>query len=760
MLEYKVYVGVMGQTTVQAKDPVCGMTVDPRHAKGGQFDYKGQTYYFCNPKCKTKFEQNPESYLSGKKPETPARADAEYTCPMHPEILQRGPGSCPKCGMALEPKIFTAHEDDSEYRDMRRRFWVSLALSIPVMLPTGREWVNILLASLVVLWGGYPFFVRFFQSLKHRSMNMFTLIGFGVAAAYGYSMVAALSPNLFPMMLRDSRTGAVPLYFDSASMIVTLVLLGQVLELKARAKTGSAIKALLGLAPKTARRVASDGSEQDVPLEEIQVGDLLRVRPGEKIPVDGPVTAGASLVDESMVTGEALPVEKTVNTKVVGGTINGTGTFIMRAEKVGQDTLLSHIVQMVAEAQRSRAPIQRLADQVAAYFVPAVIAVAIVTAIAWVVFGPEPRFAHALVNAIAVLVIACPCALGLATPMAIMVATGRAATRGVLFRDAEAIEQLRKVDTLVIDKTGTLTVGRPKLVGLYSQPEFSDVEVLQLAASLEQGSEHPLASAVISAAREQKAQILAVEKFQSVTGKGAKGIIGGRSVVVGNGALMSELSISIASVEREVERLRLDGQTILFLAVDGQLAGYLAVTDPLKETSASAVQNLKHLGIKIVMVTGDHQKTAQAVAKQIGIDEVMAEILPQEKAKIVKRFQDQGRIVAMAGDGINDAPALALANVGIAMGTGTDIAMKSAGVTLVRGDLQGIVRAREISERAMRNIKQNLFFAFFYNTLGVPIAAGVLYPVFGVLLSPVIAAAAMSLSSVSVIANALRLTRA
>ncbi len=754
----------MEQAALEAKDPVCGMTVDSHNPKGGQFDYKGQTYYFCNPKCKAKFAQNPEGYLSGKKTEITAQPGAEYTCPMHPEISQIGPGSCPKCGMALEPKTFTAQEDDSEYRDLRRRFWVSLALSVPVMIPSGLGRLDVLFASFVVLWGGYPFFVRFFQSLKNRSMNMFTLIGFGVGVAYGYSLVAAFFPQLFPTVLRDSRTGGVPLYFDSAAMIVTLVLLGQVLELKARAKTGSAIKALLGLAPKTARRIASSGDEEDVSQEDIRVGDLLRVRPGEKIPVDGLVTSGSSSVDESMVTGESLPVEKAVNAKVVGGTINGTGAFIMRAEKVGQDTLLWHIVQMVAEAQRSRAPIQRLADQVAAYFVPAVITVAIVTAIAWILFGPEPRLAHALVNAIAVLVIACPCALGLATPMAIMVATGRAATLGVLFRDAEAIEQLRKVDTLVIDKTGTLTVGRPKLVGLYPLPPFSEKEILQLAASLEMGSEHPLAAAVVSAAREQKMPFLAIEKFQSITGKGASGVISGRSVAVGNDSLMNDLSISLTSVESDgecaVEKLREEGQTLLFLSVDGRLAGCLAATDPVKETSASAVQNLRRLGIKIVMVTGDHQKTARAVAKQIGIDEVMAEVLPQEKAKIVRRYQDEGRIVAMAGDGINDSPALALANVGIAMGTGTDIAMKSAGVTLVKGDLQGILRAREISEKTMRNIKQNLFFAFIYNTLGVPIAAGVLYPVFGLLLSPVIAAAAMSLSSVSVIANALRLTRA
>ncbi len=687
-------------------------------------------------------------YLAPPQPVDPALANAEYTCPMHPEVEQIGPGSCPYCGMALEPKLVTAEEDTTEYSYMRRRFWVCLVFTVPVMFhgPSSlQRWIEFVFSSAVVLWGGYPFFARFVQSLRNRSLNMFTLIGFGVGVAYGYSAIAELFPRLFSHLVHDAQ-GGFPVYFDSAAMIVTLVLLGQVLELKARAKTGSAIKSLLHLAPKTARRIDQDGHEYDVSLEDVSVGDPLRVRPGEKIPVDGVVLSGTSTVDESMVTGESMPVEKMSGAKVVGGTLNGTGSFTMRAEKVGRDTLLSRIVQMVAEAQRSRAPIQRLADQVAGYFVPAVVTVSILTAIAWALFGPDPRLAHAFVNSIAVLIIACPCALGLATPMAIMVATGRAATFGVLFRDAEAIEVLRTIDTLIVDKTGTLTEGRPKVTNIRAHEGFGEDDILRYAASVERASEHPLASAIVAAAQARHISPEPVDRFQSITGKGAVGEVGARKVTVGNAALMRDFSVQIDAVTAS-----------LFVAIDGRLAGELIVEDPIKPSSAPAVQTLKCLGIKVVMATGDNRKTAEVVARQLGIEDVEAETLPQDKANLVKRLQEQGRKVAVAGDGINDAPALALAEVGIAMGTGTDIAMKSAGVTLVKGDLQGIVRAREMSENTIRNIKQNLFFAFVYNTLGVPVAAGVLYPFFGILLTPVVAAAAMSLSSVSVIANALRL---
>ncbi|MGE3975499.1 MAG: heavy metal translocating P-type ATPase [Bdellovibrionales bacterium] len=754
----------------QHKDPVCGMTVQTSTAKA-QSEYQGKTYYFCNPKCKTKFDANPLQYLEEQAKKT-ARADIEYTCPMHPQVLQIGPGSCPICGMALEPvEITVGEEDNSEYLAMKKRFWVGVVLSVPLLFITmgGRnfiesheamkwmKWVELVLATPVVLWGGWPFFERFWQSLKNRNLNMFTLIGLGVGVAYLYSLVAIFFPNLFPDSLKDSMTGEVGLYFEAAAVIVTLVLLGQVMELKARSQTSTAIKALLGLVPKTARRMRQNGLEEDIPLEEIQVGDQLRVRPGEKIPVDGIVVNGHSSVDESMVNGEPIPVEKIPGSNVVGATINGTGSFIMKAEKVGRDTLLSQIVQMVSEAQRSRAPIQKLVDQVSAYFVPTVILISIITFVVWALVGPDPKLAHAIVNAVAVLIIACPCALGLATPMSIMVATGRGAAIGVLFRNAEAIELVRKVNTLVVDKTGTLTLGKPKLVMIKSVGTLNEEELLALAASLEQSSEHPLATAIVTNAKEKNIKLSPVDQFQSITGKGATAVIDKKNVVVGNHSLMKEQSILTEDWQTLVDSLRSEGQTVMYVAVDGQLAGLLGVTDPIKPTTVEAIKALQTSGIKVIMVTGDNQKTAEAVGKKVGVDEIMADVLPQKKAEIVKRLQSAGRFVAMAGDGINDAPALAQAQVGIAMGTGTDVAMSSSGVTLVKGDLIGIVRARALSESTLRNIRQNLFFAFVYNTLGIPVAAGILYPFFGLLLSPMIAAAAMSLSSVSVIANALRL---
>lgn len=697
----------------------------------------------------------------------------EHTCPMHPQIRQMGPGNCPICGMALEPVMVAADqpEDNHEYREMRYRFWVSTAFCIPLLFLTmggrslihsesilnGLPWLELILATPVVLWGGWPFFVRFWHSLKNRNMNMFTLIGLGVAVAYVYSLVAVSLPQIFPESFRDSMTGRVGLYFEAAAVIVALVLLGQVLELKARGQTSAAIKALLNLAPKTARKIQADGVDEDVPIESIHVGDTLRVRPGEKIPVDGRVLSGQSLVDESMVSGEPIPVEKMTGSKVVGATINGTGSFVMEAEKVGKDTLLSQIVQMVSEAQRSRAPIQKLVDQVSSYFVPAVILVAILTFVVWAFIGPDPKLAHAIINSVAVLIIACPCALGLATPMSIMVATGRGATMGVLFRNAEAIEMMRKVDTLVIDKTGTLTLGKPKLVTVKTFEGFSENEFLSLAAGLERVSEHPLAHAIVVGANEKDISDFEAHDFQSVTGKGAKAEVNGRRVAIGNKALMQELSVSLGEAEVAANSLREDGQTVMYAAIDGKLAGLLGVVDPVKETTIPAIQELRASGIKVIMITGDNERTAQVVAKKVGLDGFRADVLPQGKAEIVKKMQSEGSFVGMAGDGINDAPALAQAQVGIAMGTGTDIAMNSAGVTLIKGDLTGIVRARALSEGTLKNIKQNLFFAFVYNSLGVPVAAGVLYPFFGLLLSPMIAAAAMSLSSVSVIANALRL---
>jgi P-type Cu+ transporter len=780
------------ETTVV--DPVCGMKVVPEKA-AGRHEHNGTTYYFCGRGCLEKFKADPEKYLSGtrepmhppvikiaglgKAPRAPQepRGGMEWTCPMHPEIVRNAPGSCPICGMALEPRTITAEDHDNpELRDMTRRFWAATALSAPLvlivmgdMLPGqplhawlsmwSRPFVELALASPVCLWAAWPFYVRAVQSIVNRSLNMFTLIGLGVSVAYGYSVVAALLPGIFPESFRQD--GAVATYFEAAAVITTLILLGQVLELRARSQTSSAIKKLLQLAPAFARRLRGDGSDEDVPLDAVRVGDRLRVRPGEKVPVDGVVVDGRSHVDESMVTGEPIPVEKHAGDKIVGATINGTGSLVMRAERVGADTLLSRIVAMVAEAQRSRAPIQKLADTVSGYFVPIVVAIAVVTFVVWASVGPSPRMAHALINAVAVLIIACPCALGLATPMSIMVATGKGATMGVLFRNAEAIEVLRKVDTLVVDKTGTLTEGKPKLVSVRPAPRtVSDAEFLRLSASLERGSEHPLAAAIVGGAAARGISLVNAAQFESLTGKGVTGYVDGRRVALGNRALMDALHVDAAGLAAEAEQLRADGQTVMFVSVDGRASGLLGVADPIKESTGGAIRSLHGDGVRIVMLTGDSRTTADAVARELGIDQVIAEVLPDQKVEVVKRLQNEGRFVAMAGDGINDAPALAQAQVGIAMGTGTDVAMESAGVTLVKGDLRGIARARQLSRETMRNIRQNLFFAFVYNTAGVPIAAGVLYPAFGLLLSPIIAAAAMSFSSVSVIGNALRLRSA
>ena len=766
-------------------DPVCGMAVEESTA-AGRTSYQGQTYFFCSSNCLNKFSANPSGFVSATSRaqhavapspvvttnQPPQSSAVEYTCPMHPEIVRRAPGTCPKCGMALEPRNAAAPEDTTELRDMTRRFWFATALTLPLVLiamgdmlpigqllsPRSRVWVEVLLATPVCTWAAWPFYTRALQSVLQRSLNMFTLIGLGVSVAYVYSLIAALVPQIFPASFRDTA-GEVALYFEAAGVIVTLILLGQVLELKARSRTGAAIKKLLGLAPKTARRVRADGTDEDVPLEAIAVGDRLRVRPGEKVPVDGVVLEGVSTIDESMLTGEPIPVQKQTHDRVVGATINGTGSLVMRADKVGADTLLARIVAMVAEAQRSRAPIQKLADTVAGLFVPIVLLVAVVTFIVWATWGPQPRLAYALINAIAVLIIACPCALGLATPMSIMVAMGKGAGMGILFRNAEAIELLRKVDTLVIDKTGTLTEGKPKLVTVFATAPDGEMHVLQAAASLERGSEHPLAAAIVRGAEERGAALSVVRDFASITGKGVRGNIEDKNVALGNRALMDELHIDVAGLHARAETLRADGQTVMFVALDGQAIGLLGVADPIKDTSVEAINTLRADGVRIVMLTGDSRTTAQAVARTLSIDQVHAEVLPDQKAEIVRRLQSEGHIVAMAGDGINDAPALALAQVGIAMGTGTDVAMESAPVTLVKGDLRGIARARRLSRATLRNIKQNLFWAFAYNILGIPVAAGVLYPFFGLLLSPVIAAAAMSLSSVSVVANALRLNR-
>jgi len=756
-------------------DPVCGMTVDPERAAGTS-THEGRAVHFCSASCKRKFDADPQAYLAREtpRPEPPAAPGATYVCPMHPEVRQVGPGACPKCGMALEPETVSLEEGPNhELDDMTRRFWVSTGLSLPLVAlamlrhlsPTEHwfhalggwpSWIELGLASPVVLWGGWPFFQRAWSSVVLRSLNMFTLIGLGVAVAYAYSVVATLLPGIFPASFRDA-TGHVGVYFEAAAAIVTLVLLGQVLELRARSRTGAAIRALLGLAPKTARRLARDGSESDVPLDRVEAGDRLRVRPGEKVPVDGVVLEGSSHVDESMVSGEPLPVTKTPGDRVIGATLNSQGSFVMRADRVGSETLLAQIVAMVAQAQRSRAPIQKLADAVSSWFVPAVIAASALTFAAWASFGPDPRMAYAIVNAVAVLIIACPCALGLATPMSVMVAAGKGATAGVLFRDAEAIEVLRLADTLVVDKTGTLTVGRPRVVGVHPAPGFDEGELLRLAAAVERASEHPLAAAVIAAAEERGLAIPPAAGFRAMAGKGVTATALGRSVTLGNAALVEAL---VADVRDKAETLRREAQTVVFVAVDGQPAGLIGIADPVKGTTPEAIRELRASGLRVVMLTGDSRTTAEAVAARLGIDEVIAEVLPTGKAEVVKRLQAEGRRVAMAGDGINDAPALAQAEVGIAMGTGTDVAMESAGVTLVKGDLRGIVRARRLSEAAIANIRQNLFFAFVYNGLGVPLAAGVLYPYFGLLLSPMVAAAAMSLSSVSVIANALRLRAA
>ena len=745
-------------------DPVCGMTIAPEDAVG-HVEHRGQTYYFCAASCLEQFRADPEKFLAPGGRDAPmAAAGATWTCPMHPEIVRDGPGACPICGMALEPRTVTLEEGPNpELVDMSRRFWISGGLTGPLLIGAMGgfipQWLELALATPVCLWGAWPFFVRGWLSIVNRSLNMFTLIGLGVAVAYGYSVVATLFPDLFPEGFRD-ESGEVGVYFEVAAVIVTLILLGQVLELRARSQTSTAIKKLLGLAAKSARRIREDGSEEDVPIEAVQVGDRLRVRPGEKVPVDGVVIDGSSAVDESMVTGEPIPVEKHTDDRVVGATLNGTGALVIRAEKVGADTLLARIVAMVAEAQRSRAPIQKLADVVSGYFVPAVIAMAIATFIVWALVGPEPRLAHALVNAVAVLIIACPCALGLATPLSIMVATGKGATMGILFRNAEAIEVLRKVDTLVVDKTGTLTEGKPRLVTVVTVSDIGEPALLRAAGSLERGSEHPLAAAIVKGAEERGATLIEARDFRSVTGKGVTGMVEGGQVALGNRALMSDLGIDVGALGEKAEALRAEGQTVMFVAIGQTLAGLIGVADPIKESTAEAIRTLHDERIRIVMLTGDIKTTARAVARTLGIDDVIAEVLPDQKVEVVKRLQAEGRVVAMAGDGINDAPALAQAQVGIAMGTGTDVAMESASVTLVKGDLRGIARARRLSRGTMKNIKQNLFFAFVYNAAGVPIAAGVLYPFFGLLLSPMIAAAAMSFSSVSVIGNALRLRRA
>ncbi|MBI3938912.1 MAG: heavy metal translocating P-type ATPase [Betaproteobacteria bacterium] len=793
-----------------ATDPVCGMQVDEKSAAASSV-YQGRAYFFCSEHCRKKFAADPGAYLApapvaaapgavyicpmdpdvrqdhpgtcpkcgmALEPEAPVAAATrtEYVCPMHPEIVRSEPGDCPICGMALEPRTVTLEEQKSpELADMTLRFWVSAVLALPLFLmatgenlwpdiaariipPRVFQWIQFVMATPAVLWGGWPIFVRGWQSVVNRSLNMFTLIALGVGVAWAYSTVALLLPGIFPATLLSAE-GLVPVYFEAAAVITALVLLGQVLELRARSRTSAAIKMLLGLAPKTARIVRQDGREEDIPLDQVKPGDILRVRPGEKVPVDGVVTDGASSVDESMVTGEPIPVEKHAGERVIGATVNGTGSLLMRAERVGTETLLAQIVRMVAEAQRSRAPIQRLADLVSGYFVPAVVAVAIATLVVWGLWGPEPRLAHGIVNAVAVLIIACPCALGLATPMSIMVGTGRGAMVGVLIKNAEALEITEKVNTLVTDKTGTLTLGKPRLAGVVAAEGFAEDEILQLGAGLERASEHPLAAAIVGGAEEKRLPLPTVEDFQSHTGKGVSGKAGGRPVAIGNRKLLEALNVSPGELEQRAEALRGEGQTVMFVAVEGKPAGLIGVADPIKETTPEAIRALHAEGLEVVMLTGDNRVTAEAVAKKLGIDRVIAEVLPEQKTEIVKQLQAEGRFVAMAGDGINDAPALAQAQVGIAMGTGTDVAMESAGVTLVKGDLRGIVRARRLSRATMRNIRQNLFFAFIYNALGVPVAAGVLYPVFGLLLSPIIAAAAMSFSSVSVVTNALRLNR-
>jgi Cu+-exporting ATPase len=774
-----------------ALDPVCGMNVDPAKA-AGEFDHKGTKYYFCSKHCLHSFQSDPERFLSkkagaahthhapvplariGRKaPLKPAPRSAQYTCPMHPEIVQDGPGSCPKCGMALVP-VAAAEEDKTELRDMTRRFWLSAALSAPLVVlamapyfgfaepfglaPRVRSFLEFLLGTPVVLWGGRPFFQKFWLSLKNRSPNMYTLIGLGVALAYVYSVVAVFAPGLFPHEFRMHGGEGVGAYFEAAAVIVTLVLLGEVMQLRAIGETSQAIRQLLALAPHTALRVEADGREAEVPLAEVKVGDRLRVRPGEKIPVDGTVVEGSSHVDESMLTGEPMPVAKNPADRVTGATINGKGTLVIRAERVGSDTLLARIVHMVAQAQRTRAPVQRLADLVAAYFVQTVIAIAVLTALAWWFFGPEPRLAYALVNAVSVLIIACPCAVGLATPISITVAMGQGALNGILFRNAEAVEKLREVDTLLVDKTGTLTLGRPELVDFIVHG-IDEREALQLIASVERASEHPLAQAIVRGAETRKLALQPVERFRSVTGSAVEGVVADRKITVGSALAMQPFGGAPAALAEAADALRAHGKGAMFAAIDGRVVALIAVADPIKETTADAVRQLKEQGIHLVMLSGDARKTAEAVARQLGIDEVVAEVLPEQKVEKIKALQASGRFVAMAGDGINDAPALAQANVGIAMGTGTDVAIESAAVTLVKGDLRATVKAIRLSRATMRNVKQNLFFAFVYNAVGVPVAAGVLYPVFGLLLSPIFAGAAMAMSSVSVVSNALRLKR-
>lgn len=763
--------------TTPVKDPVCGMSVDPgktdHHAHHADRDH-----HFCSAGCRTKFVADPERYLSPNPSATQEDVPEGtiYTCPMHPQIRQKGPGSCPICGMALEPETFSLDSGpDPEYIDMRRRFWVSALFSLPLFVyamgdlipgrpfeswfdPAAATWIQLLLASPVVLWGAWPFFVRGVQSLKTMNLNMFTLIGLGVAMAYGFSVVATLFPGLFPAAFRG-HDGNVAVYFEAAAVITTLVLLGQVLELKARSQTSSALRALLELAPPVATRINADGSEEEISLDQVQSGDRLRVRPGEKIPVDGTIAEGSSTIDQAMITGEPIPVQKAEGDDVTGGTVNQTGSFVMTAERVGKDTLLAKIVQMVADAQRSRAPIQKLADTVAGLFVPAVVLIALVTFVVWAIWGPEPALAYGLVNAVAVLIIACPCALGLATPMSIMVGTGKGAQNGILIKNAEALETFEKIDTIVVDKTGTLTEGKPKLVSVEPESDFDSDELLAWVAAIELSSEHPLAAAIVEGARERKLTLEKAGDFQSVTGEGVEATVQDRRIAIGNEKLMERLGATSAALAEKAQDGRSQGQTVMFVAVDGRPAGLIGVADPIKPSSVESIKALHKAGIHVVMLTGDAEATAQAVGRMIGIDEIHANVSPEDKHRVISELQAAGKKVAMAGDGINDAPALAKADIGIAMGTGTDVAMESAGITLVKGDLGGIAKARRLSQLTMTNIRQNLFFAFFYNALGVPVAAGILYPWFGILLSPMIAAAAMSLSSVSVIGNALRLRR-
>ena len=752
-------------------DPVCGMKIDPKTAKGGKSAFEGHDYFFCNPKCKTKFDANPHAYLHKPAQQTmvtEAEKERIYTCPMHPEVRQKGPGNCPICGMALEPEEISIEEEaNPELIDFTKRLKISAVLAIPLLLLAMSDlipgqpvqhalphWlyagIQLFLATPVILWGGLPFFERGWASIKTWNLNMFTLIALGTGVAYVFSVVATFFPEIFPESLRVHGS-MVPLYYEAAAVITALVLLGQVLELRARSQTGNAIRALLGLAPKTAKRIKPDGSEEDVPVEHIAVGDFLRVRPGEKIPVDGEVTEGRSVVDESMITGEPIPVEKEVGSRVTGATVNSTGSFVMRALKVGSDTMLSQIVKMVSQAQRSRAPIQKLADQVSSYFVPAVVLISVATALIWYFIGPDPKLTHAIVNAVAVLIIACPCALGLATPMSIMVGTGKGAAHGVLIKNAEALERLEKITTLVVDKTGTLTLGKPKLSVVKVTDRFNENDVLKLVASLEKSSEHPLATAIVEGAKERKIDLVAPEHFNSVTGMGIEGTVQGRKVLAGNKKLLVQNGVSTKELEALAVELQSKGHGAMLVAIDGKAAGIVAVRDPIKETSKSAIQYFHDQGIEVVMLTGDSRHTAEVVAKELGIDSVEAEVLPDQKSEVIRKLQARGKRVAMAGDGINDAPALAQADVGVAMGTGTDVAIESAGITLVKGDLNGMVRAHRLSQRTMSNIRQNLLFAFGYNALGVPLAAGILYPAFGILLSPMIASLAMSLSSVSVI---------